>query len=111
MTKLSFSYAAGFSLSAIVLSACTIHTDDFEDSAALYTDTNFRGPKDEWFGRFDLCHNVSSSMNDRASSLTCDGQITVYQDSDCNGPSRRFSCNVADLHVFGWGDRISSIRY
>jgi len=109
--KFPFTYAASFSLAAIVFSGCNLHVDDFNDSATLYADTNFRGPKDDWFGRTDRCRNVSDSMNDRASSLTCDGQITVYEDENCGGAWRRFDCNVADLHDFGWGDRISSIRY
>ena len=111
MIKFPFSYASIFFLSASILSACTINTSDLHDSAAVYTDTNFRGSKEEWVGRFDVCHNVPDSMNDRVSSLTCDGQVTVYENENCDGASYRFTCNVADLHASNWGDRISSIRY
>jgi len=107
IVNLTLSRILCFFLAATALTtvACNIHLDDDENTVTLYTDTSFRETREQRTEHDDKCVNVPESMNDRVSSIACDGDITVYEHKDCHGDSRRFSCDVPDLHDFGWGDR------
>ncbi|WP_394830392.1 beta/gamma crystallin-related protein [Pendulispora rubella] len=97
---------------SLVTMACNIHLDDNDDTTVtLYTDASFRGTREQRTERDGKCANVPENVNDRVSSIACNGEITVYEHEDCRGDSRRFTCDVPNLHDFGWGDRISSIRF
>ncbi|WP_394825964.1 hypothetical protein [Pendulispora albinea] len=96
-------------LLVLPLAACVVDLDD--DKVTLYSDKDYEGAREQWFDRNGRCRDVPGYANDRASSIKCDGEVTVYDHDDCRGDSRTFRCNVANLHDYGWGDRISSIRY
>ena len=77
----------------------------------FYEDINFRGRYFCVGPREDMA-TMPPDMNDKISSLRIVGpvEVMVFKDGRFNGPSGRFSTDVADLRREGWNDSISSLR-
>lgn len=61
-----------------------------------------------------VCHNFSSTMNNRASSLSNSSsrRTVYYKDSNCGGAWIAVAAGYAkdDLRLYGFNDNISSVR-
>jgi hypothetical protein len=80
--------------------------------ACFYRDANFEG--DYFCVRSgDAIDELPRGMNDQISSIRTFGgevEVTVFQNPNFNGRSKRFEDRVPNLQLEGWNDRLSSLR-
>jgi len=80
--------------------------------ACFYRDANFEG--DYFCVRSgDAIDELPRGMNDQISSIRTFGgnvEVTVFQNPNFNGRSKRFDDRVSNLQLEGWNDRLSSLR-
>jgi hypothetical protein len=80
--------------------------------ACFYRDANFRG--DYFCVRSgDAIDALPNDLNDQISSIRMLGgevEVTIFQNREFKGKSKRFGEDVRNLRDEGWNDRLSSVR-
>lgn len=86
------------------------------NNICMFVDANYSGLYTEYYAPVGLgCHNVSSTFNDKISSIDNNNgrTISVYKDSNC--PSwafhRTFTGDFQNFAGTGYNDEISSVRF
>src|SRR6185369_3644601 len=80
--------------------------------ACFYRDANFRG--DYFCVRSgESIDELPNDLNDQISSIRMlggDVEVTVFQNREFKGKSKRFDEDVRNLRDEGWNDKLSSLR-